>query len=56
MKFYFDPNQDYQLQAISSFVDKFERQPFGGGEFEFAIAEGGLQSTKNASGNSIVLL
>ncbi len=27
MKLHFDPNQDYQLQAIKSVVDIFEGQP-----------------------------
>ncbi len=55
MKLHFDPNQEYQKQAISSIVDIFEGQPLSNSDFEFAVAEGSLQFTENGVGNNIVL-
>ncbi len=43
MKLHFDPNQDYQLQAIKSIVDIFEGQPLSQSDFEFSITDGSLQ-------------
>ncbi len=55
MKLHFDPNQDYQLQAIKSIVDIFEGQPLSRSDFEFSIAEGSLQLSENGVGNNLVL-
>ena len=55
MKLHFDPNQDYQLQAIKSIVDMFEGQPLSQSDFEFSITEGSLQLTENGVGNNLVL-
>jgi len=55
MKLHFDPNQDYQLQAIKSIVDIFEGQPLSRSDFEFSITEGSLQLTENGVGNNLVL-
>jgi hypothetical protein len=40
MKLQFDPNQDFQLDAINAAVDLFKRQPAE----EIAILEGALLS------------
>ena len=37
MKLRFDPNQDFQLQAIRSTVDVFEGQPLNQGDYEFSF-------------------
>lgn len=55
MKLHFDPNQEYQKQAISSIVALFEGQPLCGSDFEFAVTEGSLQFSENGVGNNIVL-
>ncbi len=55
MKLHFDPNQEYQKQAIKSIVDIFEGQPLSNSDFEFAVTEGSLQFSENGVGNNIVL-
>ncbi len=55
MKLHFDPNQEYQLQAIKSIVDIFEGQPLSRSDFEFSITEGSLRLTENGVGNNLVL-
>jgi type III restriction enzyme len=55
MKLHFDPNQEYQKEAIKSIVDIFEGQPLIGSDFEFAVTEGSLQFSENGVGNNIVL-
>jgi len=40
MKLVFDPNQQFQLDAISSVVDVFEGQPLNQGDFEIKIEHG----------------
>ena len=37
MKLHFDPNQQYQLDAINAIVGVFEGQPLNHGEFSFTI-------------------
>ncbi len=37
MKFHFDSNQEYQIEAIRAATDIFEGQPLGGGDFEFCL-------------------
>lgn len=39
MKLHFEPNQEYQLQAILSLVDVFDGQPLSTGDFEFSFGE-----------------
>ena len=55
MKLHFDPNQEYQKEAIKSIVDIFEGQPLSGSDFEFAVTEDSLQFSENGVGNNIVL-
>lgn len=37
MKFHFDPNQQFQHDAINSIVGIFEGQPMNHGDFSFSI-------------------
>ena len=37
MKLHFDPNQQYQLDAINSIVGIFEGQPLNRGDFGFSV-------------------
>ena len=39
MKLHFDPNQQYQLDAVKSIVDIFEGQPLNQGDFGFSVSE-----------------
>lgn len=55
MKFHFDSNQPYQLQAIKSITDIFEGQPLNNGDFEFSITASGLLLNENGFGNNLIL-
>lgn len=55
MKFQFDPNQDYQKQAINSIVDIFEGQPLSSSELDFTLTLGSLSLSENGVGNNVVL-
>jgi len=57
MKLHFDPNQNYQLDAIQSVVDLFDGQPLSAGEYAFSLDEGisGVLMTENGVGNNLVL-
>jgi len=55
MKLQFDPNQDYQKQAIRAIVDIFEGQPLSSSDLDFTLTEGSLQFSENGVGNRIVL-
>ena len=55
MKLHFDPNQQYQLDAVKSIVDIFEGQPLSQGDFGFSISENGQLFNENGVGNRIVL-
>ena len=55
MKLQFDPNQDYQKQAIKAIVDIFEGQPLSSSELDFTLTLGSLSLSENGVGNSIVL-
>jgi len=57
MKLQFEPNQEYQLQAIQSVVDIFEGQPLSTGEYEFSLQQvnTSLAFTENGVGNAIRL-
>ena len=55
MKLQFDPNQDFQKQAIDAIVDVFEGQPLSSSDLDFALTEGSLQFSENGVGNRIVL-
>jgi len=55
MKLQFDPNQDFQKQAIDAIVDVFEGQPLSSSDLDFTIIEGSLQFSENGVGNRIAL-
>lgn len=55
MKLQFDPNQDYQRQAINAVVDLFEGQPLSSSELDFNFSHGSLSLSENGVGNNIVL-
>jgi len=55
MKLNFDPNQDYQLQAIRAVTDIFEGQPLGQSDFELTDLQGSTLFTENGVGNNLVL-
>ena len=57
MKLHFDPNQDYQLEAIQAVVDLFEGQPLNNGDFSFSLEheESGVLLTENGVGNNLIL-
>ncbi len=53
MKLHFDPNQQYQLDAVKSIVDVFEGQPLNQGDFGFSTSENGQLFNENGVGNRI---
>ncbi len=56
MKLHFDPNQQYQIDAINSIVDLFEGQPLNKSDYEFSLSpNSGYMLSENGVGNGIVL-
>lgn len=55
MKLHFDSNQAYQIEAIKSITDIFERQPLNSGDFEFSISPIGALLSENGFGNKLTL-
>lgn len=57
MKLHFDPNQNYQLQAIQSVTDLFEGQLLNKSDFEFSLSESdlSLQLNENGFGNKLLI-
>src|SRR3990170_8308318 len=61
MKLKFDPNQQFQLDAVSSVVDVFDGQPPNKSDFEVSFSEtdiglfSGLSRTELGVGNNLVL-
>jgi type III restriction enzyme len=53
MKLHFDPNQEYQLQAIRAVTDLFEGQPLRGGDFEFSLQSPGALHKELGVGNRL---
>lgn len=55
MKLKFDPNLDYQLDAIQSIVDIFDGQPLGQGEFEVSLNDqvGFIEQNELGIGNQL---
>ncbi|MBI5674224.1 MAG: DEAD/DEAH box helicase family protein [Nitrospirae bacterium] len=55
MKFHFDSNQEYQIEAIRAVTDIFEGQPLSGGDFEFSLSAMGAFLSENGVGNKLML-
>ncbi len=57
MKLHFNPNQQYQLDAIKAITDVFKGQPINNGEFEvsFTSSEGLPLSVKGVKNNLILM-
>jgi type III restriction enzyme len=55
LKLHFDPNQQYQLDAVKSIIDIFDGQPLSQGDFGFSISENGQLFNENGVGNKIVI-
>lgn len=53
MKFHFDPNQQYQLDAINSVTRLFEGQPLNKSEFELSGNGSTLAFSELGFGNNI---
>ncbi|MCH7974105.1 MAG: DEAD/DEAH box helicase family protein [Bacteroidetes bacterium] len=55
MKLHFDPNQQFQHDAISSIVDIFEGQHLNHGEFSFGVENIGFLSAEDGVGNQLTI-
>ncbi len=55
MKLHFDPNQQFQRDAINSIVDIFEGQKLNQGEFSFGIENIGFLSAEGGVGNQLTI-
>lgn len=57
MKLHFDPNQNFQLEAIQSVVELFDGQPLDAGEYAFSLDEStsGVLLSENGIGNNLVI-
>ena len=55
MKFHFDPNQQYQLEAVNSIIRVFEGQTMEHGDFSFTLDEKNLLLQTDGVGNCLKL-
>ncbi len=55
MKFHFDPNQQYQLDAVNSIITVFEGQPLEHGDFSFTIDDKNYLFKVDGVGNLLKL-
>ncbi len=55
MKLHFDPNQQYQLDAVKSIVDIFEGRNLSQGDFGFSVSDSGQFFNENGVDNRIVI-
>lgn len=52
MKLHYDPNHQYQLDAVKSIIDLFEGQPLNQWDFDFSISENGQLFNENGKGDA----
>src|SRR3972149_7456967 len=55
MKLHFDPNQQYQLDAINAIVRVFEGQPLNHGDFSFTIDNRSTITPVGGVGNQLTI-
>jgi type III restriction enzyme len=55
LKLHFDPNQQFQLDAISSIVGIFEGQPLNHGNFDFSVTHESYLFQEGGIGNRLTL-
>lgn len=56
MKLIFDPNQQYQIDAVNAVIDVFEGQPLSEGDFEISFSTQNLLfKTELGVGNNLIL-
>jgi len=55
LKLHFDPNQQFQIDAINSIVGIFEGQPLNTGDFSFTIESEGFLSPDGGIGNRLAI-
>ncbi|HAW08230.1 MAG TPA: DEAD/DEAH box helicase, partial [Bacteroidetes bacterium] len=55
MKLHFDPNQNFQNDAISAIVDIFEGQPLNHGDFSFSLNSDSQIFNQDGVGNHLIL-
>lgn len=55
MKLHFDPNQQYQLDAINAIVRVFEGQPLNHGDFSFTIDNRNILTPIGGIGNQLTI-
>ena len=55
MKLHFDPNQQFQIDAINSIVDVFEGQPLKHGDFSFTIENRNIITPIGGVGNQLTI-
>ncbi len=55
MKLHFDPNQQFQIDAVNSIVGIFEGQPLNRSDFSFSIDNEGYLFEEGSIGNRLIL-
>jgi len=54
MKLHFDPNQQYQFDAVKSIIDLFEGQPLNHGDFGFSVDDESRLFQEGGVGNRLL--
>lgn len=55
MKLHFDPNQQFQIDAIQSIIDIFEGQPLNRGDFDFSFNTESYLFQEGGIGNRLII-